>query len=222
MKILALEFSSPQRSAALLCQEAGLSQAYESLEAGPTTGALGLVDNVLTQAVVEREEVELIAVGLGPGSYTGIRTAIALTEGWQLAAADVRSVGIPTADVLAHDAFEFGLRGRIHILIDAQKNELYLGTYDLSDTGLAKEVEAIRIVRLPEVAAIEATGAILVGPEVRKWFGHGVTLHPRATTLAQLAARRSLDESQRALEPIYLREPQFVKSPPPRVIEGLT
>ena len=46
---------------------------------------LGMAAEALQAAQLERGQVECLAIGIGPGSYTGIRCAIALTQGWQLA-----------------------------------------------------------------------------------------------------------------------------------------
>ena len=47
-----------------------------------------------------REAIEAIAVGLGPGSYTGIRAAIALAQGWQLAR-EVKTLGVSSVAAMA-------------------------------------------------------------------------------------------------------------------------
>lgn len=218
MKILALEFSSPQRSVAVVCRETGLNHVYEAMENGPSTRPFALIESVLSQSGIEREEIEVVAVGLGPGSYTGIRTAISLAEGWQLAAPASSVIGVSTAEILAYDAWELGLRGVVHVAIDAQKHELYLGAFLLEEDGGVTEKEPLRIVKAAEAAELEKAGTILVGPEIRKWFGHGIALHPKAATLGRLASQRHGREAASPLEPIYLREPQFVKAPPPRVV----
>ena len=83
MTILALEFSSSQRSVALRRggDKHSLTEAVET--GGRATNALAMIQQVLSQAGIEREQIDLLAVGLGPGSYTGIRAAIAVAQGWQ-------------------------------------------------------------------------------------------------------------------------------------------
>src|ERR1041384_2925534 len=85
MKILALEFSSPQRSVAVLSD--GAKRVSEVIDTAPghSMKPLGMVETAWQEAGLEREQIECLAVGLGPGSYTGIRAAIALAQGWQLA-----------------------------------------------------------------------------------------------------------------------------------------
>lgn len=98
MKILALEFSSEQRSVAIVEDGKVLGEARES--AGKHTQAFALIGAALDQAGMEREQIECIAVGLGPGSYMGTRIAIAIAQGWQLARG-VKTAGVSSADALA-------------------------------------------------------------------------------------------------------------------------
>jgi tRNA threonylcarbamoyl adenosine modification protein YeaZ len=219
MNILALEFSSPQRSAAVLTErmEAGPLALSEAIETGArTTNALGLIEEALRQAQVEREQVECIAVGLGPGSYNGIRLAIALAQGWQLAR-PVKLLGISTAECLAAQAQAEGILGQVQIVIDAQRGEFYLAGYEISPEA-RRETEKLRLASLGEVQARQQTGGILIGPEAAKWFPAGRVLCPRATCLGALARGRTDFVPGEALQPIYLRETAFVKAPPPRIL----
>jgi tRNA threonylcarbamoyl adenosine modification protein YeaZ len=219
MKILALEFSSPQRSVAVVHGGAGAGPRClgEAIETGAcTTDALGLVEAALAQAQLDREQIECLAVGLGPGSYTGIRLAISLAQGWQLAR-PVRLLGISSAECLAAQAQAEGIVGRVAIVIDAQRNEFYLAAYDLGPQG-RRETESLRLATLADLQARQQAGALLIGPEVTKWFPGGRVLFPRAATLGQLAQDRSDFVAGERLEPIYLRETRFVKAPPPRIL----
>src|SRR5882724_9207269 len=111
MKILAVEFSSGQRSVAVVEHGRVLGSATET--ATRETHALTLVTRALTEAGLEREAVDCLAIGLGPGSYTGIRAAIALAQGWQLAAGEARLklLGISSAACLAAEAQALGWFG---------------------------------------------------------------------------------------------------------------
>lgn len=261
MTILALEFSSPQRSVAVLAgSERGcpppqphssrtdpsshspgsesfkpaaaedsraplaivdrrlghmLAQVIES-SPGNSMKPLGMIEEALRQAGMEREQVECLAIGLGPGSYAGIRVAIALAQGWQLARG-VKLLGVSSAEAIAAEAAAADLRGRVSVVIDAQRNEFYLATWDIGP-GAQREIEPLRLVGFAEVQAREKAGASIVGPEVRKWFGTGRQVFPRAGTLGRLATGRSSFVASETLEPIYLRETKFVKAPPPRVL----
>ena len=223
MKILAFEFSSSQRSIAIL--NAGVSgplSSGEIVEAGPPpVKAFAMIEEVLRQAQLEREQVECLAIGIGPGSYSGIRSAIALAQGWQLAL-PVKVVGISSVECLAAHAHEEGIRGSIQIAIDAQRNEFYLAGYDIGDSGWVQTsplclagVHEVRTCAQQQNGA-SATRQLLIGPEVEPF--HGRILFPRATTLARLALGRKDFVPANKIEPIYLRETSFVKAPAPRTL----
>jgi tRNA threonylcarbamoyladenosine biosynthesis protein TsaB len=165
-------------------------------------------------AKIEREEIEFIAVGLGPGSYTGIRAAIALAQGWQLARG-VKLLGVSSVESLAAQAQREKIFGRVNVAIDAQRSEFYLAVYEISEDDL-QEIEPLRILPLAEVQSRANAMEILIGPEAAKCFPNGRTIFPCAATLTKLAAGRSDFLAGEKLEPVYLRETSFVKAPPRR------
>ena len=214
MTILALEFSSAQRSVALARHGEVLATAGETGERG--TNAFGMIEAVLASARLGRAEIDCLAVGLGPGSYTGIRVALAIAQGWQLATG-VKLLGLGSVDCLVAQARAEKIFGRVNVVIDAQRGELYLAAYDVSAAG-SQAVSPLKIVALAEVAARAAAGEILVGPEVTRWFAAGKVVSPQAAMLATLAADRSDFMPGEKLEPVYLRETNFVKAPPRRAL----
>jgi tRNA threonylcarbamoyladenosine biosynthesis protein TsaB len=222
MTILALEFSSGQRSVAVVRHRAGdasfvVSEVVETGAGG--TRALGMIEDALREAGLEREQIEVLAIGLGPGSYTGIRVALSLAQGWQLASRNggMKLLGISSAECVAAQAQAEKMSGRANVVIDAQRNEFYLASYEISAAG-RKEVEPLRILTRAEVESRAGAKEILIGPEVTRWFPNGRMVFPRAAVLGQLALGRSDFVAGDKLEPIYLRETNFVKAPPSRRI----
>lgn len=216
MKILALEFSSAQRSAAVVSAEAAKLSfvTSEALESGKKVNSLALIEEALKEAALEREQIDCIAVGIGPGSYTGIRSAIALAQGWQLAR-QCKLIAISSAECIAATAQQEGLTGMFDVIIDAQRQEFYLCRYEATALGL-KEIEPLRIVTTTEMQKRKLSDELAVGPEVTRWFPRGRTIFPRACVLGKIATRRTDFVAGEKLEPIYLREPNFVKAAPPR------
>lgn len=218
MKILAIEFSSAQRSVALLRNGAEATQPVNEVveTGGRGTRALGMITAVLQQAAVEREQIDCIAVALGPGSYTGIRAAISLTQGWQLARGpELEVVGVSSSDCLAAQAQVTGILGTVHTIIDAQRTEFYLGTYHITKDAW-QETAPLRLVTKLEVETLYQKKALLIGPGVDAWFPNSHNIFPRAATAGQLALEGRNTLTDDAFTPIYLREPRFVKAPPPR------
>jgi tRNA threonylcarbamoyladenosine biosynthesis protein TsaB len=222
MKILALEFSSPQRSVAVVqsgpdLEMPSVSEVVET--GGQFDNALGMVATVLREAHCDRTHIECIAVGIGPGSYTGIRSAIALAQGWQLGAGmgKVKLLAISSAECLAAQAQAEGLTGHAAVVIDAQRGEFYLAAYEIGGS-VCRETEPLRLASREQVEAQEMAGAVLIGAEVLSWFPRGRAMFPRAATLGLLAVGRTDFVPGEKIEPIYLRETRFVKAPPPRVL----
>ncbi|HWF19882.1 MAG TPA: tRNA (adenosine(37)-N6)-threonylcarbamoyltransferase complex dimerization subunit type 1 TsaB [Verrucomicrobiae bacterium] len=213
MKILAVEFSSEERSVAVATDGNIRGSAME--KATRATHAFALIEQALTQARIEREQIECLAIGLGPGSYTGIRSAIALAQGWQLAL-PVKLLGISTVECLAAQAQSQGWFGKVNIVIDAQRDELYFARYEISSHGY-REIASLRLATPDEVRLQCKSDEIIAGPDANRWFEKGRIIFPDAATLARLAASRTDFMPGEKLEPIYLRETNFVKAPPPRI-----
>ena len=215
MKILALEFSSPRRSVAVLEGAKILAEQVEPAAQG--VPPLRLIADALAEARVEQGEVGCVAVGLGPGSYNGIRGAIALAQGWQLSGG-VKLLGVSSVECIAARAQEEKLLGVVNVVIDAQRNEFYLASYEISSECLKKPSE-LKIVTLTELQSAIISESLDVGPEVTKWLPNGRVIFPSAATLGRLAAARGDFVSGEQLEPIYFRSASFVKAPPPRSLE---
>lgn len=204
MTILALEFSSGQRSAALARGGTVLAEAVEQT-GGRGTNALGLIEKVLSDADISREEIEAVAVGLGPGSYTGIRAAIAVAQGWQLARG-AKLLGVSSAESLAAQAQAEKIFGTVNVAVDAQRGEFYLATWIITDAN-RQEISPLKIVPAAEIQARLAAGEVCAGPELAR------RLFPSAATVARLAVGRTDFVAGEKLEPVYLRATSFVKAP---------
>jgi tRNA threonylcarbamoyladenosine biosynthesis protein TsaB len=214
MKILAIEFSSRQRSVAVMqAGHAGAVLLGRAVELGGHR-SLGLVEESLQQARCEREEIETVAIGLGPGSYTGIRGAIALAQGWQLGRG-VQVIGLSSVECLAAGAEQEKIFGQVNIIVDAQRNEFYMARYEITP-GAWREVETLRLAPFAEIEEWARRGELVLGPGAAEWFTSARNLHPDAAILGRLAADRRDFVPSEKLEPIYLRETAFKKAPPAR------
>ena len=214
MKILALDFSSPQRSVAVL--PGADAPGVEVVDASPGRDMkpFALIESALRQAGLEREAIECLAIGIGPGSYTGIRVALALAQGWQLATG-VKLLGISSVAVVAAQAVATGVSGRFNVVIDAQRGEFYLAGYEVVG-GALLETTSLQLATATAVAEHSKSGELVIGPEVTRWFPEGRIIFPQASALARLAVSRTDFLPGEKLEPIYLRETTFVKAPPAR------
>lgn len=212
MKILALEFSSPARSVAVAVN--GDVRCSMGEQRGRSVSAFGLIERVLLESALSRDDIECVAIGTGPGSYAGIRIAIAIAQGWQLAR-PVKVIGISSADCTAARAVQNGVRGRFHIGIDAQRGELFVARYEVEGEG-ARLCAPFHRLEAPDAKLI-AGGETLYRSDLLTAEEPGsVALPADAASLARLAGKRSDFVAGAALEPIYVRPAEFVKAPPPK------
>ena len=217
MRILALEFSSSRRSAALVEDGRVVSRAGEDLQRG--AGPVSLMTDVLGQAKLDAQAVECVAVGLGPGSYTGIRVAIALAQGIELGLG-ARLLGVSSADSLVWRAWLEGCYGDVAVLIDAQRGELYAARYHVTQLGVEPR-QPMAIWSRAQLQLWADQGAVLLGPDLDGIELPVQPLHPEAGMVGVLAAGSTDFVPGQELTPIYLRQPQFVKAPIPRAIPPL-
>ena len=173
-----------------------------------------LIDMALRESSLHRDEVECIAVGTGPGSYAGIRIAIAIAQGWQLARG-IKLLGISSADSLAEQVAEGSGDKFFSIGIDAQREELFLARYETTSSG-ARLVTPFHHADKIDWERI-AAGERCYRPDLLETNDRGmIPLPPSAVTLARLAITRGEFIAGSDLEPFYLRRAEFVKAPPPK------
>ena len=210
MKILALEFSSPLRSVAVAVD--GVVRAEAAEQGGRETHAFKLIDSVLREAGLAREKVEGIAVGTGPGSYAGIRIAIAIAQGWGLARG-VKQTGISSADCVASQVTGPAEGEEFSVVIDAQRGEFFGARYQFAAVG----PRLIQPFQLMAESDWSRAGEVFFRPDVTMPDGRGgLLLPPTASALVRLASQRAEQFTDSIIEPIYLRPAAFIKAPPSR------
>ena len=208
MKILALEFSSSRRSVAVVAD--GVVRGYAEAGLASSTPALALLDAALKHGDLARSEVQRIAIGLGPGSYTGVRMALSVAQGFAMVR-DVEGVGVSSMLAMASDAPRLGVKGIFHVVVDAQRGEFYLGDYE-AFAGHIVESGPVRIVEEEQVRRLFQAGEILLGPDLERVLPEVGTLYPDARIVGRLAGGVTTGSSVEALKPIYLRQTSFVKA----------
>ena len=109
------------------------------------TQLLAQVDELLAQAGVRRGQIACVCVGRGPGSFTGVRIAMATAKGIAQALG-VALVGVSTLDAVAWNAWAQGVRGDLLVVADAMRKEVYPARFFLFDDG-ARRSGADRVVK---------------------------------------------------------------------------
>ena len=189
-----------------------------------TSSLPGLVERVLCDAGLRVDDVEGLAVSIGPGSFTGLRISLALAKGLAFAGG-LPLVGVPTLEALAHVAG--AVPGEtICAALDARKREVYAALFVADDEAPRRRTPDLAL--SPEALAAQLTPpCVLVGdagevyPDVlapRATVRPFATHHPRGGVVARLGSAR-LTAGERAnvgtLEPTYVRPPD-AELPRPR------
>ncbi len=120
------------------------------------------IDRVLSQYGITRAQVSCVVCGRGPGSFTGVRIALATAKGIAHALG-VALVGVSTLDAIAWGAQVAGVRGTGAVVADAMRREVYPVRFRLSDGGVER-LDADAVVRV-QVAAerLSAAGGDVAG-----------------------------------------------------------
>jgi tRNA threonylcarbamoyladenosine biosynthesis protein TsaB len=170
-----------------------------------------LIERAMNQAGIVRQDMTAIAVGVGPGPYTGLRVGLvtARTLGFVL---DIPVYGVCSLDVLALEAVDTGAvegEGDFVVATDARRREVYLATYDVDGARLDGPV-----VDKPATLATDGPavgeGALLYPDAFPRPAG---PTRPSATWLARAVAEERAE--LRDPEPLYLRRPDAA-TPGPR------
>ena len=220
MKILAVETSTEYCSVALW-QDDAVSERCERVGQKHSEMLLAMLDSVLKDAGLGIKDMDGIAFGKGPGSFTGVRIACGVAQGLAFGAA-LNVVGVCTLEALAqasgHD--------RVIAALDARMGEIYFAAYEKHDGGLGALIEPC-LCKAEEAPQLVGTGWFGAGSGfsvhdgalsvryAKQLAGADVQTVPQAGAVAQLAAiefaKGNAVDAALAL-PLYLRDKVALKT----------
>ncbi|MGF1871921.1 MULTISPECIES: tRNA (adenosine(37)-N6)-threonylcarbamoyltransferase complex dimerization subunit type 1 TsaB [Photobacterium] len=126
-KILAVDTSTENCSVALMMGDEIISRC-EYAPREHTTKILPMVDTVLAEGGVKLTQLDALAFGRGPGSFTGVRIGIGIAQGLAFGA-DLPMVGISTLMTMAQGTYRTHQSEQVLTAIDARMGEIYWGQY---------------------------------------------------------------------------------------------
>ncbi|MBW3809647.1 tRNA (adenosine(37)-N6)-threonylcarbamoyltransferase complex dimerization subunit type 1 TsaB [Aeromonas hydrophila] len=229
LKILAVDTATEACSAALLVGEKVFS-CWEEAPRDHTRKILPMVQAVLDDAGITLDELDAIAFGRGPGSFTGVRIGIGVAQGLAFGAG-VPLIGISTLAAMAQGAHRLDGAEQVLTAIDARMNEVYFGRYELIDGRMqlvddevVSDPEALVDVRGKLAGRVtcvgtgfETYGEILSG--LADELAVGQVRFPAAEDMLPLARSAWLAGEAVAVEqatPVYLRDKVTWKKLPGR------
>lgn len=134
MRILGIETSSSRGSVALLDGAETVCCLEHERENAHGESMLPLVERALESAGWLRNQLDRIAVGVGPGSFTGLRVGVALALGLG-EGLGIPVIGVPSLHAMAL-AVPASRAGSRCVLVDARRGELFLAAYDVAGAEL--------------------------------------------------------------------------------------
>ena len=143
MRILAIDTATEACSAALL-NDGTLSAHFEICPREHTQRILPLVQDVLNESGTLLTELDALAFGRGPGSFTGVRIGIGIAQGLALGAG-LPMIGVSTLATMAQGAWRKNGATRVLAAIDARMGEVYWAEYQRDEQGVwhGEESEAV-------------------------------------------------------------------------------
>ncbi|MGH8050645.1 MAG: tRNA (adenosine(37)-N6)-threonylcarbamoyltransferase complex dimerization subunit type 1 TsaB, partial [Arenimonas sp.] len=157
MKLLAFETATEACSVALYID----GEVYERFDIVPkqhTQLALPWAEQLLADAGIKKSQLDAIAVGIGPGAFTGVRLAVALVQGIALAL-DKPVLPVSTLAALAMQGADLKC-DRILAAIDARMGEIYCAEFRLDKDNLVDAISE-EIVIAPETYQSLFDGSML-------------------------------------------------------------
>ena len=217
-RLLAIDTSSSWCSVALSAGTGKPFFRHEKLSAAASQNLLPWIELLLQEAKLELTDLDAIAVGIGPGAFTGVRLGVAVTQGLAL------SANLPVIPVISLDAIaaQFSQSDQttspgknLVVAIDARMDEVYWAQYQLQSNAFPQRISDIKLsspeaVDLQEAdivfgSAIGEFGERLIFPEtiIRN---EEIGIHALGVLmLAQLMWDQGLQISVDHLEPLYVR-----------------
>ena len=196
--ILAFDTSAAHCAAALLW-DGKLILRDEPMAKGQAERLLPLLEDVLAEGGLGWRDLRAIAVGTGPGNFTGVRIAVAAARGLAL------GLGIPAVGVTRLEALAHGLPRPVTVIEDARRGQVYVQPFTATGPG-------------PAHLADRAHGAFIVTGSAAGPDGIPPAM-PLVEAIARIGAERALTPQPRPA-PFYLRGADAAPSadPPPVIL----
>jgi tRNA threonylcarbamoyladenosine biosynthesis protein TsaB len=219
MLILAFDTALAACSVAVWRDGETLAATRQLMERGQAEHLVPMIDAAMTAAGVGFDALDRIAVTIGPGSFTGVRVALATARGLALSR-KIPVIGLTTGEVLAAEAARTTTAAAIISLIDSKRGDVYVERFTATGApvGAAGSIPGtgvralIKSIYPSGVVTIVGDGAsVISGPDARISILTDV-IYPDAAVLAACAAARTPGTSP---VPLYVRPPDVTMPSPP-------
>jgi tRNA threonylcarbamoyladenosine biosynthesis protein TsaB len=205
MRILALDSAVARCSATIVASGAVVAGYQHDLERGHASVLPVMARDCLQQAGLRAAELDLIAVTVGPGSFTGIRGGVALAHGLAVAAGRP-AVAVTVGEALADSLPQIGSRS-LWCAIPSRRGRIFL--------EIGEEILSLAVTNLPDPPGPVAIAGPAAADVASRLAARGVNVMltdahlPTGRHIAQVAERRFLGSIRSLpIEPLYVDPPE--------------
>lgn len=213
--LLAIDTASTSLSTAVLINGEVKGELYEDMERGQAENLMGFIAKSLELAGIDFDQIDGIAVTVGPGAFTGMRIGLATARGLGLAR-KIPVVGVSSLEAVVYGVSERDQQGRnILVALDSKRNEIFAQAFDgrkkpLSDPACLAPRQALMMAPPGDtLLAGDATPRLLTAAANAPDAFYDCTAPglPRAGNVARIAAERWESGGNLPPVPLYLRAP---------------
>jgi tRNA threonylcarbamoyladenosine biosynthesis protein TsaB len=218
MKLLAVETATDACSAALFI-DGVISECFEIAPRCHTKLVLPMIDRLMSNAGLKPRDLDALAFGRGPGSFTGVRIATAVIQGIAFGA-DLPVVPVSTLQAIAQDVFDRSEDSVAFTAMDARMDEIFQGVYQRDASGFAELVGIESVTPaawyvVPDLIGVGCgSGWAVYQQQLTKLFAGRLSrieadILPGASAIARLGARGfelGLAVSVEQAMPVYIRD----------------
>ena len=209
LRILGFDTSAAHCAAALLSGDRLLVQTSEDMARGQAERLIPLLEEVLHKGGLGWQDLDALAVGVGPGNFTGIRIAVSAARGLAL------GLGIPVIGVSVFEARAAGLDRPIVVIEDARRDEVYVQTFT-PDPDLPR---ILARTSAPDFGSLPLTGSAAAAIGAITGAKALVSPYSLAEAIARVAAVKAVQPQPRPA-PLYVRAADAAppSDPAPRIV----
>ena len=196
MLLLSLDTASTTLSRSLFENEKVLAKFDETMLRGQAERLIPEIQNLFEQTGRKVAQLNAVVVGVGPGSFTGVRVALSTARGFALA------LNVPVYGVSSLDAYAYGAGEDVFVALDTKRGDFYVA-------GFNKDLEEVFEPRVMTMDEIKILNPKLIASDVADIFEQeGFNVRKNDFSLSEQIAKIALARGENNLpaEPLYLRE----------------
>ena len=219
MYTLAFDTTADGCFIALLDDNVVLEKFQQKMDFGQAEVLMTGIEDILNRRCLKFSDINLLAVCIGPGSFTGVRSSIAAARAFSLARPNIQITGVSAFEAYAHSLEINELSALNAVIIETKREDFY---FQLFNGKLEKLCDAAALPYEQIIEMLKGSTVTLVGNGVERFLDKpsGLTLHtirmdnnPPIADLAVCALQKFKSKKLNYPKPLYLRAPDVcVKS----------